>query len=154
MNKSLNTLSVVALSVLVGACAAPRSPDQLASKTIHYQCGPGGQQPLAVQYTFQGDEPASARVIYQNQVVMLPRVTLSNADLVGNTFRSENYTWITQQFDYQTVGTARGEMLTRDIVASEADSAVPGSTDQTPVTPVEEVSDLVVSDCVPVVARP
>lgn len=151
MNKTMNVLGVLAVSVVLGGCAAPRSPDQLSQVTINYQCGPGGQNPLTVQYTFQGDEALSARVIYQGQVVMLRRVTASNADIVSNTFRSDNYTWITQKFDYSTVSSARGDMLTRSLVPSESPTA--GVNDSVPETPVEEVSDIVVSDCEPVVAR-
>lgn len=150
MNKTLTAFGVVALSTVLGACAAPRSPDQLAQKTINYQCGPGGQDLLTVQYTFQGNEALSARVIYQNQVVMLHRATAANTDMVGNTFRSDNYTWITENFDYSTAESARGDMLTRNMIPAESTAVPPGVVDGSPSLPVEEVSDIVVSNCVPV----
>ena len=59
MNKTLTAIGVVALSTVLVACTAPRSPDQLSQKTINYQCGPGGQDLLTVQYTFQGNEAPS-----------------------------------------------------------------------------------------------
>lgn len=150
MKQNLKLLGAFAVIAGLTACAAPRSPDQLSQVTIDYRCGPGGQDPLTVQYTFQGSQAQSARVIYQGQVVMLPRSTVGNADMVGNTFRSNNYTWLTQTFDIDTVGEARGEMLTVDLVPDDARPATP-SDPRVPVTPEDEVSNIVVSDCTPVV---
>ena len=154
MKQTLNRLGVLVAFAGLAACTTPHSPNQLTQATVNYQCGPGGQAPLTVQYTFQGGEAMSARVIYQNQVVVLPRSTTSNVDMVGNTFRSDNYTWITQQFDYDTVASARGEMLTRDVVPADV-STVPSTTGTVPApatAPIEEVSNLIVRDCVPIVS--
>lgn len=160
MKQTLKLLGACAVLTGLAACTTPQSPHQLAQTTVDYQCGPGGQYPLTVQYTFQGGEALSARVIYQNQVVALSRSTASNTDMVGNTFRSENYTWVTQQFDYDTVGAARGEMLTREIVPDNAGSVtprtgtMPATVPPVTTTPVEEVSNIIVRDCVPVVTAP
>ena len=90
MKQSLKFMGVLLVVGGLAACTTPRSPHEIAQTTVDYQCGPGGQDPLTVQYTFQGGEALSARVIYQNQVVVLSRSTASNADMVGNTFRSDN----------------------------------------------------------------
>lgn len=165
MKPTLNLLAAMVAVAGLAGCAAPQSPNQLSQKTVNYQCGPGGQDPLTVQYTFQGRDAVSARIIYQNQVVLLPRSTATNVDMVGNTFRSDNYTWITQAFDYDSVDSARGDMLTREIVppatpdmtppvvnghATTGTTPVPHGQVLPPVNPaVNEVSNIVVRDCVP-----
>ncbi|WP_397475563.1 hypothetical protein [Pusillimonas sp.] len=116
MNKTLISATVV-LCAGLAACAAPRDTTQLSQKTVHYACGPqGAQQPLTVQYTFQGAEALAAKVIYNTQAVDLTRATASNADMVGNTFRGNGYTWTTDKFNYDTVGQTQGNMLTQDVV--------------------------------------
>ncbi len=153
MKQTLSVLGALVIVTGLAACTTPHSPDHVSQATVNYQCGPGGQDPLTVQYTFQGGEALSARVIYQNQVVVLPRSTASNADMVGNTFRSDNYTWVTQKFDYDTVGEARGDMLTREIVPPVTTTPSYG-TGVVPVpTPTDEVSNIIVRDCVPVGPR-
>lgn len=170
MKPTLNLLAAMVAVAGLAGCATPQSPNELSQKTVNYQCGPGGQDPLTVQYTFQGRDALSARIIYQNQVVLLPRSTATNVDMVGNTFRSDNYTWITQAFDYDNVDSARGDMLTREIVppatpdmtpptvnghAATGTSPVTRSQTMPPATPaVNEVSNIVVRDCVPVAATP
>lgn len=165
MKPTIKLIGVLVAVCGLAACTTP-SQNQLTQKTVNYQCGPGGQDPMSVQYTFQGLDALSARIIYQNQVVQLPRSTSSNVDMVGNTFRSDNYTWITQAFDYNSVDSARGEMLTREIVPSAHDAAIPSDTTLppstgvgpaagsrtavTPAVPVQEVSNIIVRDCVPV----
>lgn len=160
-------LSLIAAAVAVAglaACAAPHDPNQLSQKTVNYQCGPGGQDPLTVQYTFQGRDALSARIVYQNQVVQLPRSTATNVDMVGNAFRSDNYTWITQAFDYDSVDSARGEMLTREMVPPAVPDGAPSAPPHTrgassvtgvgsmpPAEPaVNEVSTIIVRDCTPI----
>lgn len=162
MKLTLNLLATLVAVAGLAACTTPHGPNELGQKTVNYQCGPGGQDALTVQYTFQGRDAVSARIIYQNQVVVLPRATASNIDMVGNTFRSDNYTWTTQAFDYDTVDSARGDMLTREIVP-HATHAVPQTGGVTPpatgtppvdgsraTLPADEVSNIVVRDCVPV----
>lgn len=117
MNKTLIPFVGLALGVGLAACTTPRDVTQLSQKTVHYVCGPqGAQQPLTVQYTFQGTEALAAKVIYNNQAVDLSRATASNADMVGNTFRGNGYAWTTDKFTFDTVGETRGNMLTQDIV--------------------------------------
>lgn len=117
MNKTLIPLVGLALGVGLAACTTPRDATQLSQKTVHYACGPqGAQQPLTVQYTFQGTEALAAKVIYNNQAVDLTRATASNADMVGNTFRGNGYTWTTDKFTFDTVGQTQGNMLTQDLV--------------------------------------
>lgn len=162
MKPTLNLLAALVAAAGLTACTTPHSPNQLAQKTVNYQCGPGGQDPLTVQYTFQGRDALSARIIYQNQVVLLPRATATNLDMVGNTFRSDNYTWTTEAFEYDTVDSARGDMLTREIVppatpdVPQPAATLPPATGTAPVPgsrttlPADEVSNIVVRDCVPV----
>lgn len=145
MKLILNLLVASAAITGLASCTTPQTAQQLSQTSVNYQCGPGGQNPLTVQYTFQGGEALSARVIYQNQVVELPRSMASNADMVGNTFRSENYTWVTDKFTYDTVGNARGEMLTRELARTHT-GTIPSE------TPSDEVSNIIVRDCVPVSA--
>lgn len=118
MNKSSITLIGVGLSLGLAACTTPpRDVTELSQKTVHYTCGPqGAQQPLTVQYTFQGTEALAAKVIYNNQAVDLTRATASNVDMVGNTFRGNGYTWTTDKFDVDTVGQTQGNMLSKDVV--------------------------------------
>lgn len=117
MNKTLFAATGLAMSAALVGCTTPRDATELAQKTVHYACGPqGAQQPLSVQYTFQGNEALAAKVIYNAQAVDLTRATASNADMVGNTFRGNGYTWTTDKFTYDTVGQTHGNMLTQDVV--------------------------------------
>jgi len=116
MNKTLITTSSILICAGLVACTTPRDATELSQKTVHYVCGPqGAQQPLTVQYTFQGTEALAAKVIYNTQAVDLTRATASNVDMVGNTFRGNGYTWTTDKFNYDTVGETQGNMLTQDV---------------------------------------
>src|SRR3546814_1995208 len=88
MIRNLTARAGVIACLGLAACSTPKDAQQLSQKTVEYGCGPGADQPLSVQYTFQGDEPLAAKVIYQNQAVDLTRATTSNADMV----RSEEHT--------------------------------------------------------------
>jgi membrane-bound inhibitor of C-type lysozyme len=134
MNRKLTAISGVILCAGLAACTAPKDAQELSQKTVEYRCGPGGEQPLSVQYTFQGTEPLAAKVIYRNQAVDLTRATTSNADMVGNTFRGNGYTWTTDKFTFDTVGTVKGNLLTQD-----TQQAVGGQT--------TAVSNIIVKDC-------
>ncbi len=114
MKRKLIALSGVALCASLAACGTPQNARELSQKTVEYRCGVSGEQPLSVQYTFQGTEPLAAKVVYQNQMVDLTRATTSNADMVGNTFRGSGYTWTTGKFTIQNAGTVNGNMLTQD----------------------------------------
>lgn len=116
MNKTLMAATGMVMCIGLIGCTTPRDATQLSQKTVHYACGPqGAQQPLTVQYTFQGTEALAAKVIYNNQAVDLTRATASNVDMVGNTFRGNGYTWTTDKFTYDTVGETHGNMLTQDV---------------------------------------
>lgn len=117
-----NNMYLVAGLALVGLAGCAGSPDthELSQSTVEYRCGPGGEQPLTVQYTFRGDQAVSARVIHMNQVVDMMRVTESNADRVGNTFRGAGYTWVTEKFDREDVDEVNGNILTVDTPAGAA----------------------------------
>jgi len=106
-------LTALAAGALAGCAGSPDS-QQLSQKSVEYECGPGGERPLTVQYTFRGDEAISARVIHMNQAVDMARVTSGNADMVGNTFRGGGYTWTTGKFDHGDVDEVDGDMLTQD----------------------------------------
>jgi len=111
-------ISITGLIFCAGlaACTTPKDARELSQKTVQYTCGPAGaQQPLTVQYTFQGTEALAAKVVYNNQAVDLTRATSANADMVGNTFRGNGYTWTTEKFDFDTVATTNGNMLTQDV---------------------------------------
>lgn len=134
MKRNLIALSGVILCAGLAACGTPKDARELSQKTVEYRCGASGEQPLSVQYTFQGKEPLGAKVVYQNQAVDLTRATTSNADMVGNTFRGNGYTWTTDKFDFDNVGTVNGNMLTRD-----ASQTVNGQN--------TAVSNILVKDC-------
>ncbi|SHH17515.1 ACP-like domain-containing protein [Pollutimonas bauzanensis] len=134
MKRNLIALSGVVLCAGLAACVAPKDARELSQKTVEYRCGASGEQPLSVQYTFQGTEPLAAKVVYQNQAVDLTRATASNADMVGNTFRGSGYTWTTDKFTLENVAAVNGNMLTQD-----APQAVNGQN--------AAVSNVLVKDC-------
>lgn len=114
MMHKLTAISGVILCAGLVGCGSPQNVQELTQKTIEYRCGPGGDTPLSVQYTFQGDEPLAAKVIYQNQAVDLTRATTNNADMVGNTFRGNGYSWTTEKFTAENVESANGNMLAQE----------------------------------------
>ena len=135
MNRTLTAAATVAVFAGLAACAAPeRNTQELSQQTVQYSCGQGSTQPLSVEYTFQGDEPLAATIVYNSQAASLTRVTTSNVDMVGNTFRGNGYTWTTDKFTRSDVGTVDGKMLTR-----EAQQTVNGQT--------STVSNVLVKDC-------
>lgn len=115
MNRTLTMTAGIIVCAGLTACVAPRDPQELSQKTVQYRCGANSEAPMAVQYTFQGRDPMTAKIMYNNQAVDLPRVTGSNADLVGNTFRGGGYTWTTDKFDVDSVANVNGNMLTQDV---------------------------------------
>lgn len=118
MKKTHMLLLSGAAAIALAGCAGPRDSEQLSQKTVEYGCGPGGEQPLTVQYTFRGNEAISARVIHMNRAVDMTRVTSGNADMVGNTFRGGGNTWVTGKFDRDDVDEVNGDMLLQDTPAS------------------------------------
>lgn len=114
MNRNLTVIAGLILCGGLTACVAPRDAQELSQKTVEYGCGPGADQPMTVQYTFQGPEALAAKIIYRNQAVDLTRATTNNADMVGNTFRGNGYTWTTDKFTWDDVNTVNGKMLTQD----------------------------------------
>ena len=127
MKKTHMFLLAGVTAIGLAGCASSPDSQQLSQKTVEYDCGPGGEQPLSVQYTFRGDEALSARVVHMNQVVDMARVTSGNAEMVGNTFRGGGYTWVTGKFDRDDVDEVDGEMLTQDRPAGAMQGAMPGS---------------------------
>lgn len=115
MSRKLTLTAGIILCAGLTACVAPRDAQELSQKTVQYRCGANGEAPLAVQYTFQGDEALTAKVMYQNQAVDLSRATGSNVELIGNTFRGNGYTWTTEAFDYSNAGSVNGNMLTQEV---------------------------------------
>src|SRR5690554_5879718 len=115
MKRKLTAIAGVVMCVGLAACTAPKDAQELSQKTVEYTCGTSNQ-PVTVQYTFQGYEALAAKVIYNTQAVDLTRATASNADMVGNTFRGNGYTWTTDKFNYDTVGQTQGNMLAQDVV--------------------------------------
>lgn len=102
----------------LAACSTTGNADkvnQLSQKTVQYQCSAQGQRTvsLEVQYTFQGNDPVTAQVIYDNQAIALTRATNSKTDMVGDTFTGNGYTWTTGKFTQENAGQVNGNMLTR-----------------------------------------
>jgi len=140
-------VTVLAAGTLAG-CAGSSDSQQLSQKTVEYACGPGGEQPLTVQYTFRGDEAVSARVIHVNQTVEMVRLNTTHSDMVGNTFRGGGYTWTTGRFDHGDVNDVDGDMLMQDALPS----AGPGySTAQGAASPTGAatgtVGNILLRDC-------
>lgn len=125
-NQYLKGAVGAALCVTLAACSTPtnlNTSNQLAQKTVHYDCSAQGQRGvnLEVQYTFQGNEPVTAQVIYDDQAISMTRDSNSKANLAGDTFTGEGYTWTTGQFTMSTAATVDGNMLTRaDAVPNRA----------------------------------
>lgn len=117
MKKTHMLLFASIAAIGLAGCAGSPDSRELSQKTIEYECGPGGEQPLTVQYTFQGVDALSARVVHMNQAIDMTRVTSGHADMVGNTFRGGGYTWITGKFDIEDVDEVDGDMLTQDASA-------------------------------------
>ena len=115
---------VAALCTTLAACSTPvnlNPSNQLAQKTVRYDCSVQGQRGvnLEVQYTFQGVEPVTAQVVYDDQAISMTRDTNSKANLVGDTFVGQGYTWTTGQFTLDNAEKVAGTMLTRsDAVAT------------------------------------
>lgn len=115
MNTHLSAaLGLVLCGGLAACSSTPKDTATLTQKTVEYSCGAEGQQALSVQYTFQGAEPMAAKVVYNNQAIDLTRETSDKADLVGNTFRGNGYTWTTDKFTVENVQSKNGNMLTQD----------------------------------------
>ena len=115
MNYKFKTLAGLCLCAGLAACSTSNENGKdLSQQTVEYSCGQGNTQPVSVQYTFQGEEPLAAKVVYSNQAMELTRATTSNADMVGNTFRGNGYTWTTDKFTRENVGSVNGKMLTQD----------------------------------------
>lgn len=116
----------VALCVTLAACSTtdshPNAANQLAQKTVRYECSAQGQRGinLEVQYTFQGTDPVTAQVVYDNQAIAMTRDTNSKANLVGATFTGEGYTWTTGPFTVDNAEKVNGNMLTRSDAAANA----------------------------------
>lgn len=114
MNIRLSSALGLVLCAGLAACSTTKDAADLTQKNVEYTCGTDGQQALSVQYTFQGNEPMAAKVVYKDQAIDLNRETSGKSDLVGNTFRGNGYTWTTQKFSLENVGSANGDMLTQD----------------------------------------
>ncbi|TEA78269.1 hypothetical protein [Allopusillimonas ginsengisoli] len=128
MNRTITAALGIVLCAGLAACGTTRDKEgDLAQKTVEYKCGTGNGESLTAQYTFQGQEALGAKVIFGDQVVDLTRSTSSNADMVGNTFRGNGYTWTTDKFTYDTAGEANGTMLTQDAAAGQAGASQAGS---------------------------
>ncbi|AHG64965.1 ACP-like domain-containing protein [Advenella mimigardefordensis] len=135
MTQKLTTLAGLVLCAGLAACSTSNENGKdLTQQTVEYTCGQGNTQPVSVQYTFQGEEPLAAKVVYANQAMELTRATTSNSDMVGNTFRGNGYTWTTDKFTREDVSSVNGKMLTQD---AQQRAGVPGST----------VGNVLVKDC-------
>lgn len=128
MKKTQMLLFAGIAAIGLAGCAGSPDSRELSQKTVEYRCGPGGEQPLTVQYTFQGEEALSARLVHMNQAIDMTRVTSGHADMVGNTFRGGGYTWVTGKFDVDDVDEVNGDMLTQDAPAGAAQGGAYGGT--------------------------
>lgn len=127
MKKTHMLVLAGAAAVALAGCAGSPESQALSQRTVEYECGPDKDQPLTVQYTFQGNEALSARVMHMNQVVDMTRVTSGHADTVGNTFRGGGYTWVTGKFDRDDVDEVDGDMLTQETTAANAQAGMVGT---------------------------
>lgn len=127
MKKTHMLVLAGAAAVALAGCAGSPESQALSQRTVEYECGPDKDQPLTVQYTFQGNEALSARVMHMNQVVDMTRVTSGHADTVGNTFRGGGYTWVTGKFDRDDVDEVDGDMLTQETTAANAQTGMVGT---------------------------
>ncbi len=114
MKRNFAIIGSVILCAGLAACGTPKDAQELSQKTVEYRCGAGGDQPLSVQYTFQGNEPLAAKVVYNNQAIDLTRTTSNNTEVIGNTFRGNGYTWTTEKFTSDNVNTVNGNMFTQE----------------------------------------
>src|SRR3546814_15553976 len=99
------------LVVCAGLAACSTSHDgqaELRQQTVQYQCSNQAQEELdlKVQYTFQGAETVTARVIYDHQAITLMHDATNNATLTGESFSGEGYTWTTGKFPQDHVDDA------------------------------------------------
>ncbi|NLC35986.1 MAG: hypothetical protein GX772_06005 [Alcaligenaceae bacterium] len=122
MNRIPTLIFASVATIALAGCAGSSDSRELTQKMVEYECGPGGEQPLTVQYTFQGTEALSARVVHMNQAVEMVRVTSNHADMVANTFRGAGYTWTTGAFDIDNVEDVDGDMLTQAAPVGAAQS--------------------------------
>ena len=120
IKRYLTASAGAALCVTLAACSTtprqnPNAANQLVQKTVHYECHVRGERRvnLEVQYTFQGAGAVTAQVIYDDQAIPMTRDTNSKANLVGDTFTGNGYTWTTGQFTVDNAEKVNGNMLTR-----------------------------------------
>lgn len=116
--KSYHLARITGLVLCAGlaACSTPqegKKANELTQKTVEYSCSAQAQQALSVQYTFQGADAVTAKLIYNNQAIDLTRDTGSKTDMVGIAFTGSGYTWTTDKFTLENVGEANGNMLTQ-----------------------------------------
>ena len=113
---SMRTTTALAVMLCAGlaACGTTKDASRLSQQTVEYACGNEGEQPLTVQYTFQGEDPLAAKVILGDRAIDLNRDTSNKADMVGNTFKGNGFTWTTDKFTAEDVRSVDGNMLTQD----------------------------------------
>lgn len=107
------------LCASLAACSTTHDGEaELSQKTVRYECtNPSGNDlNLNVQYTFQGQRPIEARIIYNAQAITLMHTTDNKADMVGETFTGSGYTWTTGAFTYDDADDVDGNMLMQSTV--------------------------------------
>lgn len=120
MNK-YHLTGALGLILCAGLTACSTTHDgqaELSQKTVRYECTDSGKHEvdLNVQYTFQGSRPVQAQIIYNAQVITLMHNTGGKADMVGETFSGNGYTWSTGAFTYDNAYDVDGDMLTQSTV--------------------------------------
>lgn len=116
------------LCATLAACSTTvnmHKESQLSQRTVEYQCHARRERTvhLEVQYTFQGNEPVTAQVIYDDQAISLTRASDNKADMVGDTFTGNGYTWTTGKFSMEDADKVDGNMLTRRDIATGSTTA-------------------------------
>jgi len=111
-------LGLVLCASLAACSTSHDGQAELSQKTVRYECSDPGKQEvdLSVQYTFQGDQPVQAQVIYNGRAITLMHNTSGKADMVGETFSGSGYTWTTGAFTYDNADDVDGNMLTQSTV--------------------------------------
>lgn len=119
--KKYHLTGALGLILCTGLAACSTTHDgqaELSQKTVQYECSDTGKNEvdLSVQYTFQGDQPVEAQVIYNARAITLMHDTGGKADMVGETFSGSGYTWTTGAFTYDNADDVGGNMLTQSTV--------------------------------------
>lgn len=107
-----------------GKDVAPKEVTVDTTKDVTYACGQKGDQKVAVQYGFRGQEAVAAVVTYQGQTTP---VLLRDTKQEGNVFQSNGITWASGAATLADVATVDGNMLMQEGTLEEGGKTIPVS---------------------------